>query len=291
VGLGDDAAASLGVALSHNSCLRSLNLFGNKLTDEGAKLVFAGACLVSSPLRAVMQRGGPFANSTGYHFSLSLSLPTPAGLRLNRTLRSLDLGANDLTDACLPYMCEVLTEFKLSHAEVVERRKALLGGPPGGEESHSRPSSRSNTGITPKATPTMKKRTSAAPRTPTTKKAAGATAKRTIGKSSTRSKLQVDEPVREHPFLDNARKDEVRGIHLDPSFPRPRSPSRAYSCLYDSTLPQISSESQLVCARQSEPELARAVLDQTQPHSRCRSCRTHAQSAAHARRRRGACAT
>ncbi|KAK3095987.1 hypothetical protein FSP39_021669 [Pinctada imbricata] len=86
----DKGAAKLGEALGTvkraNTKLISLNLSGNRITDEG-----------------VVHLGN--------------------GLRMNRTLMSLSLASNQVGDKGASKIGEVLSRFPLSHEEVVERRR------------------------------------------------------------------------------------------------------------------------------------------------------------------------
>jgi hypothetical protein len=86
-----DGASLIGQALSANTTLKTLTLYRNRIADRGAAAIFKA-------------------------------------LRLNRTLRSLNVGSNGLTDATVAgALTEALSELRLTHAEVVMRRRMLLG--------------------------------------------------------------------------------------------------------------------------------------------------------------------
>lgn len=86
--LDDAAATAIGDTLSGNSSLFHLNLWQNRIGDKGAAAL-------------------------------------AAGLRRNRTLSSLDLGSNAIGDVGVVSLAAVLGDLRLTHAEVVERRRAL----------------------------------------------------------------------------------------------------------------------------------------------------------------------
>lgn len=50
---------------------------------------------------------------------------TLQGLRLNRVLVALDVSGNELADAALVPLAELVTRFALTHAEAVQRRAML----------------------------------------------------------------------------------------------------------------------------------------------------------------------
>jgi hypothetical protein len=89
--ISSDGASLIGQALSTNTTLKALTLYRNRIADRGAAAIFEA-------------------------------------LRLNRTLRSLNVGSNRLTDAAVAgALAEALSELRLTHAEVVVRRRMLLG--------------------------------------------------------------------------------------------------------------------------------------------------------------------
>ncbi|EDQ88530.1 uncharacterized protein MONBRDRAFT_32836 [Monosiga brevicollis MX1] len=108
-GLGDADAESLAEGLAEHLHLKTLNLYCNRITTQGA----------SALLRS---------------------------LRGNNTLVSLDLSANHVDDRALPVVAELLQRLTLTHEEVVRRRHALLQPVPGDGPVASRPTSSSKRG-------------------------------------------------------------------------------------------------------------------------------------------------
>ena len=88
-GVTNSGASELALELRKNFNLQTLSLYGNKLTDDGGVKV-------------------------------------ARALRINRTLKVLDLGHNDIGNATIMELELALTEFPLSHDEVVARRRLLL---------------------------------------------------------------------------------------------------------------------------------------------------------------------
>eukprot|EP00041_Stephanoeca_diplocostata_P020119 m.443102 g.443102 ORF g.443102 m.443102 type:complete len:373 (+) comp21481_c0_seq1:82-1200(+) len=96
--LSDDAAYAIAAALTTNTTLLSLNVYGNAIGDPGAIRIFRA-------------------------------------LRLNRVLRALDLGKNSIGDMTVAEAASTLTEFVLTHEEIVQRRRLLIGGTVDSDES------------------------------------------------------------------------------------------------------------------------------------------------------------
>uniref|UniRef100_UPI0037E98FDC leucine-rich repeat-containing protein 71 n=1 Tax=Semicossyphus pulcher TaxID=241346 RepID=UPI0037E98FDC len=107
--------------LSEDSALTHLSLRNNRIGDEGARLIGSALSTTTSSNRNLLSLNLSF-NSIGDTGAKHIA----QGLRLNRALLFLSLSNNQIGDAGAAHLAAILTEFALSHEEVVERRKLLL---------------------------------------------------------------------------------------------------------------------------------------------------------------------
>eukprot|EP00048_Salpingoeca_helianthica_P017696 m.238600 g.238600 ORF g.238600 m.238600 type:complete len:438 (-) comp21869_c0_seq1:123-1436(-) len=96
--------------------LSSVSLRCNRISDAGAARI-ADALACNRHLTALSLWG----NSITSRGAISIA----KALRQNRTLLSLSLGHNRVGDAGIAALAEVISEFQLTHEEVVARRKLL----------------------------------------------------------------------------------------------------------------------------------------------------------------------
>ncbi|XP_042692205.1 LOW QUALITY PROTEIN: leucine-rich repeat-containing protein 71 [Centrocercus urophasianus] len=128
----DRAAQLLGQGLSSmsssNRSLLSLVLSFNRISDVGAEHI-----------AEVGARGPWGSRMLPVPPPITFLIPSPQGLRWNRSLLSLSLAHNRIGDAGAVKLAEVLQPFKLRHEEVVERRRLLMEeqGQPRAAESSS----------------------------------------------------------------------------------------------------------------------------------------------------------
>ncbi|XP_072303327.1 leucine-rich repeat-containing protein 71, partial [Eucyclogobius newberryi] len=106
--------------LSENSVITHLFLRNNQIGDEGARLI--GSALSTTKT----------ANKTLLFLSLAFNRIGDAGavylaqgLRYNRALIYLSLANNQIGDSGAAALSKILSDFPLTHEEVVERRKML----------------------------------------------------------------------------------------------------------------------------------------------------------------------
>ena len=57
--------------------------------------------------------------------NLNFTKLTPQGLRMNRTLLTLNLSGNKITDVGTKALSDILTSLTLTHEEIVARRKLI----------------------------------------------------------------------------------------------------------------------------------------------------------------------
>ncbi|XP_040045717.2 leucine-rich repeat-containing protein 71 isoform X1 [Gasterosteus aculeatus] len=107
--------------LSEDSLLTNLTLRNNRIGDEGARLIG----LALSTTRS--------ANNNLIYLNLAFNCIGDAGaahiaqgLRFNRALLALSLCNNHIGDQGARHMAAILSEFALTHDEIVEKRKMLL---------------------------------------------------------------------------------------------------------------------------------------------------------------------
>ncbi|XP_074023688.1 leucine-rich repeat-containing protein 71, partial [Numenius arquata] len=108
--------------MGSDSTLTHLSLRHSDLGDGGARLVGQN---LAPPNRSLVSLVLSFN-----HISDLGAADIAQGLRLNRSLLSLSLANNDIGDAGATSLAQVLAPFTLTHAEVVERRRLLLGRTP-----------------------------------------------------------------------------------------------------------------------------------------------------------------
>ncbi|KAK9526697.1 hypothetical protein VZT92_015382 [Zoarces viviparus] len=107
--------------LSEDSVLTHLYLRNNRIGDKGAHLIGSALSTARS------------ANKNLNYLNLAFNCIGDAGathiaqgLRFNRTLLMLSLYNNQIGDSGAAQLAAILSEFALTHGEVVERRKMLL---------------------------------------------------------------------------------------------------------------------------------------------------------------------
>ncbi|XP_041811882.1 leucine-rich repeat-containing protein 71 [Chelmon rostratus] len=107
--------------LSEDSTLTHLSLRNNRIGDEGARLIGLALSTARSANKNLLSLNLAF-NSIGNAGAAHIA----QGLRLNRALLCLSLSNNQIGDLGAAHLAEILSEFALTHEEVVERRKLLL---------------------------------------------------------------------------------------------------------------------------------------------------------------------
>ena len=60
-----------------------------------------------------------------HELNLNFNKLTPQGLRMNRTLLTLNLSGNKITDVGTKALSDILTSLTLTHEEIVARRKLI----------------------------------------------------------------------------------------------------------------------------------------------------------------------
>lgn len=98
--------------------LQTLSLRCNKITDVGAARI--ADMLTSNRYLTGLDLYGNAITSRG-------AVAIAKALRHNRTLQTLSIAHNHVTDVGVAALAEVLSEFELTHEEVVVRRKLLSG--------------------------------------------------------------------------------------------------------------------------------------------------------------------
>ncbi|XP_023265685.1 leucine-rich repeat-containing protein 71 isoform X1 [Seriola lalandi dorsalis] len=107
--------------LSEDSILTHLSLRNNRMGDESARLIGAALSTKRSSNTNLLSLNLAF-NSIGDAGAAHIA----QGLRLNRALLFLSLSNNQIGDTGAAHLAAILSDFALTHEEVVERRKLLL---------------------------------------------------------------------------------------------------------------------------------------------------------------------
>ncbi|XP_068107800.1 leucine-rich repeat-containing protein 71 isoform X2 [Hyperolius riggenbachi] len=107
--------------LSDDFVLTHISLRNNKINDEGAKLL-------SQALQSLKLTNKNLTSLVlSYnHISDQGAASIAQALRFDRSLLSLNLSSNQIGDKGAQALAEVLGQFSLTHAEIVERRRLLL---------------------------------------------------------------------------------------------------------------------------------------------------------------------
>ncbi|KAM6903843.1 leucine-rich repeat-containing protein 71 [Lycodopsis pacificus] len=107
--------------LSEDSVLTHLHLRNNRIGDKGAHLIglaLSTARSANKNLKVLNLAFNCIGDAGATHIA--------QGLRFNRALRMLSLCNNQIGDSGAAQLAAILSEFALTHEEVVERRKMLL---------------------------------------------------------------------------------------------------------------------------------------------------------------------
>ncbi|XP_010562500.1 PREDICTED: leucine-rich repeat-containing protein 71 [Haliaeetus leucocephalus] len=141
VGLTEQLLPALAALLAHCPRLRTLSLEGNPLPEPAFHMLMGS----DSTLAHLWLRNNSIGDAAAQFIGQSLSTLSSS----NRSLVSLVLSFNRISDLGAGYIAKVLGPFVLTHAEVVERRRLLLAEalgrfcttPKEMEEQSERPSS------------------------------------------------------------------------------------------------------------------------------------------------------
>ncbi|KAM8839922.1 leucine-rich repeat-containing protein 71 [Spinachia spinachia] len=107
--------------LSEHSVLTHLSLRNNRIGDKGAGLIGSALSTTRSANKNLILLNLAF-NCIGDAGAAHIA----QGLRFNRALLMLSLCNNQIGDHGARHMAAILSEFALTHEEIVERRKMLL---------------------------------------------------------------------------------------------------------------------------------------------------------------------
>ncbi|XP_075962278.1 leucine-rich repeat-containing protein 71 isoform X2 [Anarhichas minor] len=107
--------------LSEDSVLTHLYLRNNRIGDKGAHLIGSALSTARSANKNLIYLNLAF-NCIGDAGATHIA----QGLRFNRALLMLSLCNNQIGDSGAAHLAVILSEFALTHEEVVERRKMLL---------------------------------------------------------------------------------------------------------------------------------------------------------------------
>ncbi|XP_031722300.1 leucine-rich repeat-containing protein 71 isoform X2 [Anarrhichthys ocellatus] len=107
--------------LSEDSVLTHLYLRNNRIGDKGAHLIGSALSTARSANKNLIYLNLAF-NCIGDAGATHIA----QGLRFNRALLMLSLCNNQIGDSGAAHLAAILSEFALTHEEVVERRKMLL---------------------------------------------------------------------------------------------------------------------------------------------------------------------
>ncbi|XP_068566719.1 leucine-rich repeat-containing protein 71 isoform X1 [Cebidichthys violaceus] len=107
--------------LSEDSVLTHLYLRNNRIGDKGAHLIGSALSTTRSANKNLI-----FLNLAFNCIGDAGATHIAQGLRFNRALLMLSLCNNQIGDSGAAHLAAILSEFALTHEEVVERRKMLL---------------------------------------------------------------------------------------------------------------------------------------------------------------------
>ncbi|KAK3709656.1 hypothetical protein QZH41_010993 [Actinostola sp. cb2023] len=138
----------LAVTLPPLDKLTKIDLWNNGLTDNSLNILASAIqnlpnlrtlCLDNNPL--TLQRYGVLLGEESTMLGYGMMMARyghRTGLRMNRTLLSLNLGSNLISDAGASKIAEVISSFSLSHEEIIARRLLISKKSPDDVTSPSR---------------------------------------------------------------------------------------------------------------------------------------------------------